>query len=361
MNPIPPAPKPRTDTDPDAKARSDARLENLRKESPGPILRSRRFDHACPPAPLRPVYTLAGKVIGTPGNLVAIASAVKTGKSAVVAAMLAATMGTDGQSDLLGFASENPKGLAVVHIDSEQSPFDHWHCVDRAVKRAGLRQAPPWLYSFCFSGLSSEKAMMCLREVVNKCGGIHSVLLDGIADLVKDPNDAAECNDFIAELFQMAIDHECPLVGVIHFNPGSDKTRGHLGSQFERKAETNLRLDKDADGVTEIWSEKQRRAPIPKGTGPCFQWSDEAGMHVTVENPAEAKAEARADAKLGAEREAARVIFAQGENSLSHSRFVELLHDCEQLTASGAKRRIQNWFKRQVVRKNEAGLYELNA
>jgi hypothetical protein len=34
------------------------------------------------------------------------------------------------------------------------------------------------------------------------------------------------------------------IVGVIHFNPGGEKTRGHLGSQLERKAETNLRLDK---------------------------------------------------------------------------------------------------------------------
>ena len=32
------------------------------------------------------------------------------------------------------------------------------------------------------------------------------------------------------------------------------KGRGHLGSQLERKAETNLRLD-NVDGVTTIWSE----------------------------------------------------------------------------------------------------------
>ena len=63
---------------------------------------------------------------------------------------------------------------------------------------------------------------------------------------------------------------------------GGDKSRGHLGSQLERKAETNLRLDK-LNGVTTIWSDKQRRAPIPKGIGPCFQWSDEARMHVSVE------------------------------------------------------------------------------
>src|SRR5262249_9188485 len=112
----------------------------------------------------------------------------------------------------------------------------------------------------------------------------HSIVIDGVADLVADVNDAVECNAFVAELHALAIRFDCPITVVIHINPGSEtgKTRGHLGSQLERKAETNLRLDKDGE-VTSVWSEKQRRAPILKGKGPRFQWGSEAGMHVSIQ------------------------------------------------------------------------------
>ncbi|HZM06246.1 MAG TPA: hypothetical protein VFC44_24865 [Candidatus Saccharimonadales bacterium] len=63
-------------------------------------------------------------------------------------------------------------------------------------------------------------------------------------------------------------------VSAISDQPGRDD------ESIYRKSET-LRLDK-IDGVTTIWSDKQRRAPIPKAAGPCFQRSDEAGMHVSV-------------------------------------------------------------------------------
>jgi hypothetical protein len=106
--------------------------------------------------------------------------------------------------------------------------------------------------------------------------------LDGGADFVADVNDAAESNAFVATRHDLAIKHDCPIVGVVHFNPGSEKSRGHLGSQLERKAETNLALEKDADESTVIYSTKNCRAGIPKGIGPRFRFDPAAGMHVSV-------------------------------------------------------------------------------
>ena len=41
-----------------------------------------------------------------------------------------------------------------------------------------------------------------------------------------------------------------PVFCVLHENPGTEqaKTRGHLGSDLNRKAFANLRIDKDASG-----------------------------------------------------------------------------------------------------------------
>lgn len=250
------------------------------------LLSKRQFNPDIVPPPIRPIYTLGGSVVSTPGNLTTITAAIKAGKTAVIGAMMAAPMAGDNPGDMLGFSSSNPNGFALLHFDSEQSPDDHWHVVNRALKRSGLTKPPSWFYSYCLTGLGYRRGWECftaaVRDAGDRHGGIISLLIDGAADLVKDVNDPGESNAFVAELHDLAIKRDCPILSVIHFNPGGEKTRGHLGSQLERKSETNLRLDK-VDGVTEIWSDKQRRAPIPKGTGPCFAWSDEVGMHVSVE------------------------------------------------------------------------------
>ncbi len=344
-------------------ARQDAdNQKTIEDNDPSAILKKRKFNHRVKPPSLRPIYKLGECIIATPGNLVSIASAVKTGKSAFVGGMAASAITTNDEADTLGVKSSNPDGRIVFWFDSEQSPDDFWHCVHRAIERAGLREPPQWLHAYCLTGLQYAAAWECVQEGFAQASdahvGIHSVLLDGIADFVKDPNDAGECNAFIAELHNLAIAHDCPIVGVIHFNPGSDKTRGHLGSQFERKAETNLRLDKE-DEVTEIWSEKQRRAPIPKGTGPCFCWDDDKMMHVSVANPSEARAEAKAESKLVAMRQEAEVVFAQGKGSFRHTDLVSKIEVSQGMSKVGAKKKLARWVVSQVVTIQPSGLYTL--
>jgi hypothetical protein len=111
---------------------------------------------------------------------------------------------------------------------------------------------------------------------------------------VVDVNDSAESNAFVAAYHDLAIRHKCPVIGVLHLNPGSEKSRGHLGSQLERKSETNLRLETDGE-FTEIWSARQRRTPILKGSGPRFRWDDEVKMHVSVESGREARLAVKAE------------------------------------------------------------------
>jgi hypothetical protein len=224
--------------------------------------------------------------ICTPGNLSSITAQPKAGKSGFIDAMIAASLVRPGASaDTLGLASTNKDGLAVVHFDTEQSHRDHYDLVRRAMRRAGVIAMPPWLLSYCLTGMSAKQAWSTVREGIEAAfqqfGGIHSVLVDGLADLVVNVNDPEECNAFVASLHALAISRDCPIVGVIHFNPGTEKSRGHLGSQMERKSETNLHLDKKGE-VTFVWSQRQRRAPISKDDAPSFQWDDAAGMHVSV-------------------------------------------------------------------------------
>src|SRR5579883_2092247 len=283
----------------------------------------RRFDPGRKIQAIRPIYTLVGRAISTPGNLTTISAEAKSGKSAAMAAMMSSVMvpSDDTTRDTLGFWSSNPGGLALLHFDSEQSPDDHCLLIRRTLNRAGFEKPPTWFYSYYLTGLSAVESWKFVKDATVKatqeCGGVHSILIDGSADLVIDVNDSAQSNAFVAELHGLAIIHDCPVINVIHLNPGGTKTRGHLGSQLERKSETNLRLEKDDEGVTEMWSDKQRRAPIPQGTGPCFQWSNQHDMHVSVQNPADAKSEAKASAKVEELKVFAQSVYSRVGKSAS--------------------------------------------
>ncbi len=178
---------------------------------------ARLFNPAIEPPQLRAVYTLDGKPICTPGNLTTTNAPVKTGKSAVMGAMIAATMpegvaiATETHArDTLGFCSANPEGKLLFHFDSEQSPEDHWWLIHRALKRAGLANPPAWLLSYCLTGLSAPEAWCFVKRTLRKAAGTgaHSVLIDGVADLVSDVNDPAECNAFVAALQGLDIEYD---------------------------------------------------------------------------------------------------------------------------------------------------------
>ena len=251
------------------------------------LLRARAFDPSKTPPPLRPIFTLGGVVIATPGNLVAITAQAKVGKSALVSALTAAAMvSEDSEADLLTATGFNAAGKGLLYFDTEQSPDDFWHAVARAKRRAQVESLPAWLHAYSVADLPAQIARkavaVAMADTAEAHGGIHAVIIDGVADLVLDVNDAEECNGIVAELHSLAIRYDCAILCVIHKNPGSEKVRGHLGSQIERKAETNLSLDKEEE-VTVVWSNKQRRAPIDKKTGPRFRWDDELKMHVTAE------------------------------------------------------------------------------
>lgn len=242
------------------------------------------------------VFSLARTGICTAGNLTTISAQAKAGKTATVGAMIASVL-AESPGDFLGFESAIPRGKALVHLDTEQTRFDHAELIRRAMRRADVKRAPAWLRSACVTDFSlrelRESIRISLDDAAQKFGGIHSFILDGVADCVTDVNDPQEANEFVAELHALAMRYNAPFILIIHLNPSSDtKTRGHLGSQLERKAESNLKLKK-SDEITTLFCDKNRRAPIPEPTAPRFAWDSEAGMHMSLPSSGQSKASAR--------------------------------------------------------------------
>ena len=261
------------------------------------LLDARAFSlGSAPPKPKLRVW-LGGSQIATSGNLSALIAQAKAGKSTVVGAIIAAFLGAD-EDEAFGFKAANAEGFAVLHFDTEQSNWDSDQLIRRAMARAHTNTLPAWFFSYRLAGLQPKQVRECINRAIARaartCGGLALVIIDGVADAVVDVNDPDECNPYVAELHGLAIRHDVPILSIIHQNPTSGprarspetaKARGHLGSQLERKCESNIYITKNDDGISVLWSDKMRGAPIPLARGPAFAWSDEHSRHVVVANP----------------------------------------------------------------------------
>jgi len=326
-------------------------------------LAARIYSPTAIPIEPMPRFFLGGIQICTPGNLTVVSSQAKAGKSTNINAMIASTFAVPG-ADCLGYTSENPHGHAVLHIDTEQCRYDHWEGVQRVIRRAKVKVAPPWFRSYCLTGFRPAEIRVAIptltKLAAKQFGGIHSVFVDGIADATEDVNDPAESNSIVNEIHALAIEFECPIINIIHTNPASDfKTRGHLGSQLERKSETNLRLEKDNNGVTIIFADKNRRAPIHKDAGPRFAWCQEAAMHISVATACGMKA----SAKLDELREQCHEAFRLAEKpALSWTDLVQTLTRVPGVHSKRTAERIHMGAKREgIISKNLIGHWELSA
>jgi len=334
-------------------------LANLDKIADGGVakmLADRRYDAHNPPPKAPPIYSLGGVCIATSGNLTAITGQAKSGKSSLLAAMIAAAH--DPTGDTLGLTANNDRGGALIHFDTEQAPDDHHALIGQALRRAVRPSVLPWFRSYCLTDLSPPELLAALKfeaaAALEACGFIHSIIVDGIADLVWDVNDPEESNTLVLEIRALSIKYSCPVVCVLHENPtteagGRNKTRGHLGSQLERKAFASLTLSKDADGVVSVYSGNSRKLHIAKDGAPSFVWSDDVGMHLSCQ-PAAPKTGRAAGIKLS---ELANRVFdgVMPELGLRYSQVVETIEakSRERISNATARRRVDEMLEAGLI------------
>jgi hypothetical protein len=229
------------------------------------------------------ILKIGGEIISTEGNITTASGPSKSGKSAFTGVIIA---GCIAQDDYDGFPDVSVKpagGKAVVHLDSEQARHKHKSNLLSTLRRAGLSKCPDNLLSYNIRQLDQSKYKEATEEICqaafDKFAGIHLIVIDGGADYIHDVNEPNQSNALVKWLEDLAIRFSTAIIVIVHVNPGSDKERGHFGSQLQRKSESVLTVKTQGD-ISYIEPKLLRmggKAQIPLIQ---FSYSKEKGYHV---------------------------------------------------------------------------------
>lgn len=184
--------------------------------------------------------------LGTFGNIMVIQAEAKVGKSflmsLIATVFLNGNAGTRG-GDLRGHRDER----GVVHFDTEQSKKDAQKVFKRPFRITGKNHED--YYTFYLRELNYSQRLGYIKYWMEEHGeSVGMVFIDGISDLAKETNDEKEAAYVVDELMTLSSKYNCCICTVIHTNPASEKSRGHLGGELLRKAESSIHIGKTING-----------------------------------------------------------------------------------------------------------------
>ena len=252
------------------------------------ILKSCEIDYDNPPDASKSVVAVNGVPLGTQDNLFCITGGEGTGKSNYISGILSGTLGSERLQAEQTFGLEitaNPKGLAVLHYDTEQSEAQLHKNLGKTLRRAGIKAVQEFYHSLYLASLSRKDRLKIIRESMDlfyhKHGGIHIVVIDGIADLIRSANDETESIAIVDELYRLAGIYNTCIVCVLHFVPNGIKLRGHIGSELQRKTAGILSIEKDDNPEYSVVKALKVRDGSPLDVPMMlFGWDKTEDMHV---------------------------------------------------------------------------------
>lgn len=204
-----------------------------------------------------PLLCIDGTRLLTKGNISVIAGPPKTFKSSLASLLAGATL--CGGLEYLETDGDDHK---VLWIDTEQSPHDCLRVYRRIALVRGLDEYSvqrDLTYIMLREKTPEERIKITQKAIRAESPSL--VVIDGVADLIDSNNDERSASVLQDFLLRESSVNDCHICCIIHTNPGSEKPRGHSGSNLLRKAETIMNITKAGEYI-EI-SNITRGKPIP--------------------------------------------------------------------------------------------------
>ena len=326
------------------------------------MLQSCEIDYENPPDASKSIVAVNGVPLGTQDNLLCITGGEGTGKSNYVAAILTGTLGTERlpAERTLGLEiTPNPNGLAVLHYDTEQSEAQLHKNLGKTLQRASLKNVPKFYHSLYLASLSRKDRLKLIRESMDlfyhKHGGIHLVVIDGIADLIRSANDETESIAIVDELYRLAGIYNTCIICVLHFVPNGIKLRGHIGWELQRKAAGILSIEKDDNPEYSVVKALKVRDGSPLDVPMMlFGWDKTEDMHVyRGEKSKEDKEKRKTDELIGVVKKAFRNSF-----KLTYQELCEVLMREMEIKDRTAKKYIAYMKEQRILIQDTSGNYQ---
>ena len=322
-------------------------------------LKSCEVDFNNPPPVAQMVVSVNDVPLGTQGNILCITGGEGTGKSNYVTALIAGAIGQseknkDKAMDTLGVSvSENSKRKAILFYDTEQSEVQTYKNITNLLKRCGRESMPEYLKAYCLTGMSRKERLQAIIQSMDKFHyqfrGIHMVVIDGIADLIKGANDETESIAVVEELYRLAGIYNTCIVTILHFIPSGLKLRGHLGSELQRKAAAILSIEKDTDPSVSVVKALKVRDGSPLDVPIMqFAWDKDVRMHVYLgEKPKEEKEKRKEDELVAVARD----IFGR-QDFITYVDLAEQIQAILDVKERTAKSYIKFMREKEIIRKD---------
>jgi len=327
------------------------------------VIRSCEIDFDKPPKAPDPVIKINDVTIGSPGNLLCVAGSEGSGKTNYLGGILSGCIKPEGAVvDTLGTTvQENESQKAVLLYDTEQSEYQLYKNLTYIMKRSTLERPPSWFKAFCLVGISRNERMNLILESMDRFyyeyGGIHLMVIDGIADLLGGVNDEESSVKLIEELFRLAAIYNTCIVCVLHMSPSGMKLRGHLGSEVQRKAAGIILIEKDDNNRCSVVKALKVRDGSPLDV-PLIQfgWDNNEGRHVFMGEKSKEDSETR---KLNDLTEVAKEIFSR-KRTMTMTELTHAIMDAMDVKDRMARNYIKYMKEHSIIEKNPSNSAELS-
>ena len=288
------------------------------------------------PAP-PPVLFQGDKTMISKGDFSVVVGAAKSRKTFCVSAMVGAYLCAD---EYMNMSSPADAGN-VLWIDTEQSVYHAARVARRVCRIAGLptNQKTERFRMLCFREYTPDKR----RELTDKAIRLYRpalVVVDGAADLILDVNDSSESAKLATMFMDITKELDNHIITVLHTNPGGDKPRGHLGTNFLNKAQALFIVRADGD-ISTVSVERCRDIAVDD-----FAFAvNQEGLPVLASIPEKSE---KADNL--------RAIFSKYTQPIRPTDLRDALISSEGIKKAMANRRIKEGREAGILVENHAGL-----
>jgi hypothetical protein len=182
-------------------------------------------------------------ILGTLGNFSLVKGKAKSKKSFFINMAIAAAVGKGLLQNKLRSPLKEDFNQ-VLYFDTEQSKYHVQKAVKRVCKQITV-SVPSNLNTYGLRKLSPSERLELVEYAIESTPDLGFVVIDGIRDLITSINDEKESTYMASKLLKWTETYNIHIIVVLHENPGSDKARGHIGTELTNKAETVIALQVD--------------------------------------------------------------------------------------------------------------------